>query len=104
MAEGIFNIIKNLNEMGTTVLMITHQMEYAATYAHRAVVLNSGEIKFDGSIKDLISNRSFMEENYLDLPEVTKIAGHFSKHGVPPWLVSIDDLISSIQNILPTTN
>jgi hypothetical protein len=45
-----------------------------------------------------------MEENYLDLPEVTKIAGHFSKHGVPPWLVSIDDLISSIQNILPTTN
>ena len=104
MAEGIFNIIKNLNEMGTTVLMITHQMEYAATYAHRAVVLNSGEIKFDGSIKDLISNRSFMEENYLDLPEVTKIAGHFSKHGVPPWLVRIDDLIPNIQNILPTTN
>jgi energy-coupling factor transport system ATP-binding protein len=104
MAEGIFSIIKNLNEMGTTVLMITHQMEYAANYAHRAIVLKSGEVTFDGSIQDLISNRSFMEENYLDLPEVTKIAGQFSKHGVPPWLVKIDDLILDIQHILPTTN
>jgi energy-coupling factor transport system ATP-binding protein len=104
MVEGIFSIIKNLNEMGTTVLMITHQMEYAANYAHRAIVLKSGEVTFDGSIQDLISNRSFMEENYLDLPEVTKIAGQFSKHGVPPWLVKIDDLILDIQHILPTTN
>lgn len=104
MAEGIFSIIKNLNEMGTTVLMITHQMEYAANYAHRAIVLKSGEVTFDGPIQDLISNRSFMEENYLDLPEVTKIAGQFSKHGVPPWLVKIDDLILDIQHILPTTN
>jgi len=101
MAEGIFSIIKNLNEMGTTVLMITHQMEYAANYAQRAIVLKSGEITFDGPIRDLISNRSFMEENYLDLPEVTKIAGQFSKHGIPPWLVKIDDLIPTIQHILP---
>ena len=104
MAEGIFNIIKNLNDMGTTVLMITHQMEYAARYAQRAIVLRSGEIKFDGLIKDLISNRPFMEENYLDLPEVTKIAGQFSKHGIPAWLVKIDDIIPYIQQLLPKTN
>jgi len=104
MAEGIFSIIKNLNEMGTTVLMITHQMEYAANYAHRAVVLQSGEIKFDGPIKDLISNRQLMEENYLDLPEVTKVAGQFSKHGIPGWLVKTDDIIPYIQQLLPTQN
>ena len=104
MAEGIFNIIKNLNEMGTTVLMITHQMEYAANYAQRAVVLRSGKITFDGPIKSLISNRQFMEENYLDLPEITKIAGQFSKHGVPAWLVKIDDITPYIQQILPKTN
>jgi len=101
MAEGIFSIIKNLNDMGTTVLMITHQMEYAASYAQRAIVLKAGEITFDGPIKELISNRDFMEENYLDLPEVTKIAGQFSKHGIPAWLVNIDDIIPSIQHILP---
>jgi len=101
MAEGIFSIIKNLNDMGTTVLMITHQMEYAASYAQRAIVLRSGEITFDGPIKELISNRKFMEVNYLDLPEVTKIAGQFSKHGIPAWLVNIDEIIPNIQKILP---
>ena len=103
-AEGIFSIIKNLNEMGTTVLMITHQMEYAANYAHRAVVLQSGEIKFDGPINELISNRQLMEENYLDLPEVTKIAGQFKKHGIPGWLVKTDDIIPYIQQLIPTQN
>lgn len=104
MAEGIFSIIKNLNEMGTTVLMITHQMEYAASYARRAIVLRSGEITFDGPIKNLIANRNFMEENYLDLPEVTKIAGQFSKHGIPAWLVKIDDIIPYMQQLLPKTS
>ncbi len=104
MAEGIFSIIKNLNEMGTTVLMITHQMEYAASYAHRAVVLQSGSIKFDGPINDLISNRQLMEENYLDLPEVAKIAGQFNRHGIPGWLVKTDDIIPYIQQLLPTQN
>ena len=103
MAEGIFSIIKNLNERGTTVLMITHQMEYAAHFAHRAIVLRSGQMTFDGSLKDLISNRKLMEENFLDLPEITKIAGQFGKHGIPPWLVKIEDLISHIQQILQNT-
>lgn len=100
MAEGIFRIIQGLNKRGTTVLMITHQMEYAANYAHRAIVLRSGQISFDGSIKDLISNKKLMEDNFLDLPEATKIAGQFKKHGIPPWLVRIDDLIPHIQQIL----
>jgi len=104
MAEGIFSIIQNLNEMGTTVLMITHQMEYAANYAHRGVVLQSGEIKFDGPINDLISNRQLMEENYLDLPEVTKVAGQFKKHGIPGWLVKTDDILPYIQQLIPTKN
>jgi energy-coupling factor transporter ATP-binding protein EcfA2 len=104
MAEGIFNIIKNLNAMGTTVLMITHQMEYAATYAQRAIVLRSGEITFDGPINELIANRKLMEDNYLDLPEVTKIAGQFGEHGVPAWLVKIDDMTLNIQNLLSKAN
>ena len=104
MAEGIFNIIKNLNAMGTTVLMITHQMEYAAIYAQRAIVLRSGEKTFDGPINELIANRKFMKDNYLDLPEVTKIAGQFSKHGVPAWLVKTDDIILNLQNLLPKAN
>jgi energy-coupling factor transporter ATP-binding protein EcfA2 len=101
MAEGIFKMIKNLNEMGTTVLMITHQMEYAANYAHRAVVLRSGEITFDGPIHDLISDRKLMEANFLELPEVTKIAGQFRKHGFPSWLVRVDEIVPYIQQILP---
>lgn len=101
MAEGIFEIIRTLNEKGTTVLMITHQMELAASYARRAIVLRLGEITFDGSIQELIADPQRMADNYLDLPEVTKIAGQFRAHGIPSWLVRSADLTTYLEKIIP---
>jgi len=104
MAKEIFEIIKRLNEIGTTVLMITHNIEYAATYAQRAFVLQYGELVFDGSIRDLISNPDIMRENSLDLPDTTKVALMLSKHGVPPWIVTYEDLERSVRRLLEASN
>lgn len=100
MAEGIFNIIRKLNEAGTTVLMITHNMEQAAKFAHRAVVIREGKLTFDGSMNDLISNEKLVKENYLEIPETTKIARQFKDNGVPEWLVEFEDLRNHLNTLV----
>ena len=92
MTREIFDILKHLNELGTTVLMITHRVDYAAAYASRAVVLNQGQIAFDGPILELISNMEIMQANSLDLPDITKLALQLHKHGVPPWTIQYEKL------------
>ena len=104
MSEEIFDIIKRLNEMGTTVLMITHKIDYAAIYASRAIVLKNGRIAFDGPIQELIGDIETMQANSLDLPETTKLAIHLNKHGVPRWLVSMEDIEDSLRQLLGSTN
>jgi energy-coupling factor transporter ATP-binding protein EcfA2 len=100
MTQEIFDIMKHLNDLGTTVVMITHRVDYAAAYAHRAIVMKGGEISFDGPVLKLISDIKMMQDNALDLPDVTKLALRLRKHGVPPWTIQYEQLEHYIQQLL----
>ena len=104
MTKEIFDIIRNLNDLGTTVLMITHRVDYAASYAHRAVVMNRGEIAFDGPIWELISNPDAMRANALELPDITKLALQLNKHGVPPWTIKYEQLEHYLQQLVEASH
>jgi energy-coupling factor transport system ATP-binding protein len=43
-AETVMNAVKNANKNGTTILMITHDMEIAETYANDAIVMSKGRV------------------------------------------------------------
>ncbi|HQP07994.1 MAG TPA: energy-coupling factor transporter ATPase, partial [Anaerolineaceae bacterium] len=81
MIDDIFRIIKRLNELGTTILLITHRIDYAALFARRAIVLQYGRVSYDGHIRNLLENTGLMRENSLDLPEITKLSNHFKEQG-----------------------
>lgn len=104
MAEEIFDIIQRLNENGTTVLMITHKIEYAAIYANRAIVLQNGRIVYDGPMRDLMGDIDLMQANSLDLPDTTKLSLQLSKYGVPPWLVKTEDLEEALGRLVEASN
>jgi energy-coupling factor transporter ATP-binding protein EcfA2 len=104
MAKEIFDIIKRLNESGTTVLMITHKIDYAAIYAQRAVVLQNGNVVYDGPIRDLMGDIDLMQANSLDLPDTTKLATKLSEHGVPPWLVKTEDLEQALDQLVESSD
>ncbi|MCI0550158.1 MAG: energy-coupling factor ABC transporter ATP-binding protein [Anaerolineae bacterium] len=92
MTKEIFDIIQHLNDLGTTIVMITHRVDYAAAYASRAIVMNRGAVAFDGPVLDLISDVEMMRANSLDLPDITKLALQLRQHGVPPWTIKYEQL------------
>ena len=100
MIDEIFGIIKRLNEMGTTILLITHRVDYAAMFASRAVVLQHGKVSYDGNIRQLLMDHELMKANSLDLPELTKLALQLSDLGVPGWTVSFDEMKTELANII----
>jgi energy-coupling factor transport system ATP-binding protein len=104
MTKEIFDIIKHLNDLGTTVLMITHRVDYAAAYADRAVVMKRGEIAFDGPVLDLISQPEIMRACALDLPDITKLALQLHKHGVPPWTIQYEQLEGYLQRLVENSH
>lgn len=104
MTAEIFEIIRRLNELGTTVLMITHRVDYAAVYARRAVVMQQGKIAYDGPARQLLTDIEFLRANSLDLPDTTKLAAQLSEHGVAPWLVTQDELEQALEALLEVSH
>ncbi|HCF26155.1 MAG TPA: ABC transporter ATP-binding protein, partial [Cyanobacteria bacterium UBA11049] len=54
----IFSIIKDINEQGTTILLVEQNARMALTVAHRGYVLQTGQIVLTGSAKDLQTNET----------------------------------------------
>ena len=54
LVKEIFNIIKEINESGTTVLLVEQNANIALKNADRAYVLETGEIVNEGNAKDLL--------------------------------------------------
>lgn len=96
MTVEIFDLIKRLNEQGKTVLLITHKFGFAAQYAPRAVVMNRGQVTFDGDFSDIVADQAFLHANSLDQLEITRLAARLGAYGIPPWIVGVDHMLSEL--------
>ncbi|PNV59730.1 ABC transporter ATP-binding protein [Clostridium sp. chh4-2] len=60
----IFDIIKEINDGGTTVLLVEQNAKKALSIAHKAYVLETGNIVLNGDAKELMNNDS-VKKAYL---------------------------------------
>ena len=56
LVEQIFQIIQEINKSGTTILLVEQNANMALSIAHRAYVLETGEVVLQGDAKELASN------------------------------------------------
>lgn len=64
LVSEIFEIIKDINESGTTVLLVEQNAKKALSIAHRAYVLETGNVAASGKASDLI-NDDTIKKAYL---------------------------------------
>ncbi|MEG6522123.1 ABC transporter ATP-binding protein [Desulfotomaculum sp. 1211_IL3151] len=56
LVREIFSIIKEINQTGTTILLVEQNAHMALSISHRAYVLETGEIVLSGPAADLANN------------------------------------------------
>ncbi len=58
LVQQIFSIIREINEQGTTILLVEQNALQALNVAHRAYVLQTGNVVLTGSAQDVAANES----------------------------------------------
>lgn len=64
LVEQIFDIVKEINEQGTTILLVEQNAMMALSVANRGYVLEVGQIVLQGSGQELLNNRQ-VQDTYL---------------------------------------
>lgn len=93
--QGLRKLLHQLHEEGTSILLVTHDMELLAESAPRSIVMAKGQKVFDGSTNELFQNPSCQEWG-LELPVWVNIAQNIE--GLPP--IKADDPRSLIREIM----
>lgn len=101
-AESKLNIMNFFQEIyqtqKKTIIMITHDIDLVVKYASRVLLLDDGNIIFDGVKENLFENLNFDKFN-LEYPETFKILQYLHKQiGIPfKYTYSYDSLLSYLR-------
>ena len=71
-SKDLMNLITEFHNNGKTIIIITHDMDLVNTYTKRVVMLERGQVTFDGTPNELFAYIKGYDR--LDTPNVIKVA------------------------------
>lgn len=80
--NDLLKLIKDLNEKGTTIIMVTHQMEQVAYYANHVIAMSNGQVVADTTPQQLFRDAQRLKKLSLTLPVSVEVAQFLSKDGI----------------------
>lgn len=96
--KEIMDIMKKLNKnLGITIITITHYMNEAAE-ADRIIVMDKGEIRLEGTPREIFQNVEEIKNMGLDVPQMTELAFELRKEGISISrdILSIDEMVREL--------
>lgn len=93
----LMELLSKINqETNKTIIMVSHDMNVVCKYASRVIVLDNGNVMFDGKKDELFQNIDKLLKFNLGLPEAAKIALKLKEKG----LISFDKIPLTKEEVL----
>ncbi len=73
--RSMMDLVRRLNEAGSTIIAVTHTMWVVAEYAHRAVVVRDGKVALEGTVREVFAREEELLEAALRPPHITAFSG-----------------------------
>ena len=78
----MMDLMDTLHSRGTTIVMVTHDMDVVAQHANRAIVLNQGRIIADGAVADVLADVETLKKSYVYPPQVVELSLKLRQFGL----------------------
>ena len=102
-SSEVFKLLSRLNrEEGTTIIIISHNMEEVAALCHRVAVMNKGRLVFCDTVANVFSRYEELKKYNLDIPKITELFRelHNSGYDVPQNVLTVDEAKEFIMNMI----
>lgn len=86
----MMELFKRIHEQGTTIILVSHDMDIVLSYAEKVIVLQDGQVKKEATPYELFQDPKFAEYS-LDMPMVYRFAKELETHGLNVDLKNIKD-------------
>ncbi|MBR0598235.1 ABC transporter ATP-binding protein [Sinanaerobacter chloroacetimidivorans] len=90
--QVMMELMDNLHRNGTTIVMITHDMDVVAHYAKRAVVMCHGNIVMDGPADEVLNEKEILASAFVTPPQVVELSQLLVSEGLERSITSEEEL------------
>ena len=77
----VMDVIAELNERGTTVIMVCHDMKVVGDYARRVIAMTAGQVVADGATFDVLRNPAVLSRAHLLPPQIVEVSMRLAREG-----------------------
>ena len=100
--EILDQIAKLQKERGITVILVSHSMEDVSRYVDRIIVMNHGEVRFDGMPGEVFRHYRELEEIGLAAPQMTYLMHALKEKGadVDTDVTTVEEAADAIERWL----
>nr|BFF09448.1 hypothetical protein GCM10025699_07510 [Microbacterium flavescens] len=95
-ADELLKLLGELNDDGTTIVVVTHDMQLVTEYAHRTVVLADGHVRAVGATADVFGDAELIEGAGLRLPPLSRALRGLERHPELAGIARLADLPAAI--------
>jgi energy-coupling factor transport system ATP-binding protein len=90
--RSMMNMVRKLNENGSTIIFITHHMWVVAEYAKRAYVMKDGDVIIEGSARDVFAQSEILKDAFLRPPHFAEFSSRIGYTFLTP-----DEMLSCLK-------
>lgn len=107
--NGVEFFIKLLQEeraKGKTIIIITHNIEFAYEYIPRTVLMFDGNIVGDGPTHEILRNKTLIESASLLLPQIIQLKSSLLEMGldVPQTIATREEMVDFLTEIFKSAS
>jgi energy-coupling factor transporter ATP-binding protein EcfA2 len=94
-AVALLNLLEDLNELGKTIVIVTHDMRVVAEHARQVAVMAAGDLLFHGSPRELFKRPEMLAQARLNPPPLARLAALLSQRS-PQFsnCISMEDFLA----------
>ncbi|MFW9898370.1 MAG: energy-coupling factor ABC transporter ATP-binding protein [Candidatus Thorarchaeota archaeon] len=98
------NLINKEKERGKTIIIVTHNVEFAMEHIQRTILMKSGNIIADGPTKKILANKFLVDKSSLILPQIRQFNIALNEIGIqcPEDINSKSKMTTFLINYLKT--
>lgn len=96
------NLINKEKDRGKTIIIVTHNIEFAIEYIPRIILMVNGSIIADGPTKKILTNEFLVDKSSLILPQIRQFNIALNEIGIqcPEDINSKSEMINFLTNYL----
>jgi energy-coupling factor transporter ATP-binding protein EcfA2 len=103
-ADELLGLLRGLNDEGTTVLVVTHDMQLVTEYAHRTIVVGDGRIVADAPTPQIFADEALLRSAGLRVPPLHRAFAGLTGHPELAGVTRLADLPPSIEASTPAVS